>query len=219
MCGRFTITTDPEKLARRFGIQIPEADWRPRYNAAPTQVLPVVLNTEPARANWLKWGLVPSWAADAAIGNRMINARAETLTQKPSFRTPLRKRRCLVLADGFYEWKKLPQGKQPMRIVRADGEPFAMAGLWETWRDPGGDLVRTFAIITTDANDMMREIHDRMPVILPGPAERVWLSDQSDEAEWLALLRPFPAGELKAYPVSKRVNSPTHDDPALIAAA
>ncbi len=217
MCGRFTITTDPDKLAQRFGIDIGDTDWTPRYNVAPTQTLPVILNTEPHRFSMLRWGLVPFWADDIGIGNRLINARGETVATKPSFRTAFKKRRCLVPSDGFYEWRKEAGGKQPLRIVRRDGAPFAMAGLWEEWTDPGGQPLRTFTIITTEANDFMRGIHDRMPVILDRADEPEWLRTDATPTALGQLIAPCPDDELRAYPVSRRVNAPIHDDAGLIA--
>src|SRR5262249_978172 len=201
MCGRFTITTDPDKLAKRFGIEIGSEPWRPRYNAAPTQDLPVILNEAPRKFERLRWGLIPSWATDPAIGNRMINARAETLAQKAAFRSALRKRRCLVPADSFYEWKKLPKGKAPMRVTLKDQEPFGMAGLWETWRDPADGVVRSFTIITTEPNELVAPMHDRMPAILLKEDEHIWLDDQVDPAIWLGALRPYPVDRMVAYEV------------------
>ena len=216
MCGRFSIFADPERLAERFDASLPEEGLRPRYNAAPTQNLPVILNEDERHIQLLRWGLVPFWAEDPAIGSRMINARSETLAEKPSFRTPLKKRRCLVLADGFYEWQKTPDGKVPMRITLKTGEPFAMAGLWETWKEPTGDLLRTFTIITTSPNDLLEPIHNRMPVILPREHEAIWLDNDADQGIWLDMLRPYPAELMTAYPVSKRVNYVGNDDQEVV---
>ena len=150
--------------------------YSPSHNVAPTQgVLTVVAESEARRAVHMRWGLIPSWAREASIGSRMINARAETVAEKPSFRTALRRRRCLVLADGFYEWRRTGAGKRPMRITMASGEPFAFAGLWDTWRDPQDETVTSCTIITTGANDLLRPIHDRMPVILQRDQEDLWL--------------------------------------------
>lgn len=218
MCGRFSIFADPERLAERFDASLPEEGLLARYNAAPTQNLPVILNedVDGRRIQLLRWGLVPFWAEDPAIGSRMINARGETLAEKPSFRTALKKRRCLVLADGFYEWKKTPDGKTPMRITLRSREPFALAGLWETWKGPAGDLLRTFTIITTSPNELLESIHNRMPVILPREHEAIWLDNAADQAIWLDMLRPYPADLMTAYPVSKRVNHVGNDDPQLV---
>ena len=216
MCGRFSIFADPERLVERFDASLPEQGLQPRYNAAPTQDLPVILNEDERHIQLLRWGLVPFWAEDPAIGSRMINARSETLAEKPSFRTALKKRRCLVLADGFYEWQKTADGKVPMRITLKTGEPFAMAGLWETWKEPTGDLLRTFTIITTSPNDLLEPIHNRMPVILPREHEAIWLDNAADQAIWLDMLRPFPADLLTAFHVSKRVNYVGNDDPEIV---
>lgn len=218
MCGRYTITESPRQLAIRFQAELDErlGELPPRYNVAPTQVLPIVRIEDGRRLTPMRWGLVPSWADDPAIGNRLINARGETLATKASFRTAFRKRRCLVPADGFYEWLKSPGGKTPIRIAPADGGLFAFAGLWERWADPAGDELLTFTIVTTDANEMLKPIHDRMPVILDRAAEGRWLDPDLDPGKLQDLIRPAPPERLIAYPVSKRVNSPRNDDPSLI---
>ncbi|MGH6960565.1 MAG: SOS response-associated peptidase, partial [Dongiaceae bacterium] len=186
------------------------------YNAAPSQNLPVVRLDRDGRRELalLRWGLIPSWARDPAIGYRTINAKAETVAEKPAFRAAFRKRRCLVPADGFYEWQKIDGGKQPWRITLKDGAPFAFAGLWEHW-DKGGEPVESFTIITTTANALCAEIDDRMPVII-GPADyEAWLA-AADTAIPQALLQPYPAETMAAYPVGTRVNSPKNDDAQLI---
>ncbi len=216
MCGRFTIFADPDRLAERFEASLPEAGLQPRYNAAPTQHLPVILNEDPPAIQLLQWGLIPSWAKDPAIGSRMINARAETLAEKPSFRAAFKKRRCLVLADGFYEWMKTPDGKQPMRITLASGEPFAMAGLWESWGAPDGSPLRTFTIVTGQPNALVAPIHDRMPAILLPEHEAIWLDNAAEPAIWQDILRPYPAERMTATPVSRRVNFVGNDDAGLV---
>lgn len=216
MCGRFTLFADPDRLAERFEASLPEAGLQPRYNAAPTQHLPVILNEDPSAIQLLQWGLIPFWAKDPAIGSRMINARAETLAEKPSFRTAFKKRRCLVLADGFYEWMKTPDGKQPMRITLASGEPFAMAGLWESWDAPDGSPLRTFTIVTGQPNTLVAPIHDRMPAILLPEHEAIWLDNAAEPAIWQDILRPYPAERMTAYPVSRRVNFVGNDDAGLV---
>jgi putative SOS response-associated peptidase YedK len=215
MCGRYTVTVNPEELAQHFDVTVP-VDFSPRFNAAPTQQLPVILNEDPKQFEMLRWGLVPSWSK--AIDNKysMINARSETLTEKPSFKKALERRRCLVPADSFYEWKKLDDGKQPMRITLKDEEPFAFAGLWDTWKSPDGEIIRSFTIITTEANELMKPIHDRMPVILSREAEKRWLDEQTDLDKLTKLLKPFDPDKMKAYPVSKRVNGANVDEPSLI---
>lgn len=216
MCGRFSIFADPERLAERFDAGLPEQALQPHYNAAPTQDLPAILNQDERLIQLLRWGLVPFWAKDLAIGSRLINARSETLTEKPSFRTPLNKRRCLVLADGFYEWQEIGDGKQPLRIMLKSGEPFAFAGLWETWKQPDGELLRTFTIITTSPNELVAPIHNRMPAILLAEHEAVWLDNAAHQEAWLDALRPYPADLMTAYPVSRLVNSPANDDPSIV---
>jgi putative SOS response-associated peptidase YedK len=216
MCGRFTIFADPVRLAERFQASLPADGLQPRYNAAPTQQLPVILNDGPPAIQLLQWGLIPFWAKDPSIGSRMINARAETLVEKPAFRAAFKKRRCLVLADGFYEWMQTPQGKQPMRITLASGEPFAMAGLWETWDAPDGSLLRTFTIVTGQPNELVAPIHNRMPAILLPEHEAIWLDNAAEPAIWLDILRPYPAERMAAYPVSRRVNFVGNDDAGLV---
>jgi putative SOS response-associated peptidase YedK len=217
MCGRYSITTPTEQLIARFDTEMSVEALPPRYNAAPTQSLPVILNQEPRRIELLQWGLIPHWANDPSIGSRMINARAETLTDKPSYREPFQKRRCLVLADGFYEWQKTGSGKTPMRIALKSGEPFAFAGLWATWKNPQGQLVRSFSIITTKPNALVAPIHDRMPVMLQPEDEALWLDNSAGPNDWKELLRPYPAELLTSHAVSERINSPRNDDAAVVA--
>ena len=217
MCGRYSIAVPTQELAERFQAELPSQPVDPHYNAAPTQNLPVLLNQGERQIQYLRWGLIPSWAKDDSTGYKMINARAETLSEKPAYRTALRKRRCLVLADGFYEWKKTSNGKIPMRFTLKSGEPFAFAGLWETWKNPEDEWVRTFTIITGEPNDLVKPVHDRMPVMLLPENEKIWLDDGAGETVWQNLLRPYPADLMTAYKVSKRVNDVTNDDPALAA--
>ncbi len=219
MCGRYTLTADASHIAERFQARFEHADaWQPRYNAAPSQLLPVVRWHDERCIDLLQWGLVPSWADDPRIGHRLINARAETVFEKPSFRAAIRRRRCLVPADGFYEWKKTPRGKQPYRIILEDGGLFAFAGLWEAWHDPQtGEVLETFAIITTHPNDLVATLHNRMPLILHPEHEAAWLDPTTPHDEiGLILSTTFPAEKMRAYPVSPRVNNPRFDDPVLI---
>jgi putative SOS response-associated peptidase YedK len=213
MCGRYTLRTPVETLAEEFGISDPLPEIPTRYNIAPTQEVAAVLEeNEERKLEMLRWGLIPSWAGDPAVGNRMINARSETATERPSFRTAFRKRRCLILADGFYEWQKTNGGKQPYYIRMEDGSPFAFAGLWESW-DKYGEEIRSCTILTTDANEMVGEVHHRMPVILPPETYDLWLDPDMREAEpLLDLLRPYPDDVMEAYSVSRFVNSPSNDD-------
>lgn len=199
---------------------MPGDEWAtcaPRYNIAPTQSVIVVGDDGKRYLKQMKWGLIPSWAKDPSIGNRMINARVETLAEKPAFRAALKKRRCLIPADGFFEWQKLGKVKQPVRIVLKSREPFGFAGLWEHWTSPEGEEVLSCTIITTEANEVLRSIHNRMPVILMQVAESIWLDPQVQEPEkLLPLLRQYPSDQMEFYPVSREVNSPVVDKPSNI---
>ena len=219
MCGRYAFFSPAEAVRRTFALDV-VPDLEPRYNIAPTQDVPAVrAGDEGGRVfAMLHWGLVPKWAKERAIGNRMINARAETLAGKPSFRDAFRRRRCLVPADGWYEWQPAPGGKQPWFIRGKDGRPLAFAGLWERWKDPAGAQLESCAIVTTDAAESIRKIHDRMPVVLgEGDWDR-WLDAAFSDTDKLSeLLRPFDAGALEAWPVSRLVNAPKNQGPELIA--
>jgi putative SOS response-associated peptidase YedK len=191
----------------------------PRYNIAPTQTVATVRapsGIDKREFAFLRWGLVPSWADDPAIGNRLINARSDTAASKPSFRSAFKHRRCLVLADGFYEWQKLGSKKQPHYFRLRDGKPFAFAGLWERW-EKLGPPVESCTILTTEANDVLRPVHERMPVILDPKDYNLWLDPSPQKPEALqALLRPYPAAEMNGYPVSPLVNNPRNDSPRCI---
>jgi putative SOS response-associated peptidase YedK len=193
MCGRYTLRTPVDTLAERFEIDDTPSSIAASYNVAPTQgVATVLVEGGKRKLEMLHWGLIPSWADDPSIGNKMINARAETVAEKPSFRKAFRNHRCLVLADGFYEWQKTANGKQPYYIRMEDDSPFAFAGLWERWKN--GSEVRSATIITTDANDIVAPIHNRMPVILHPEDYGLWLDPDFDEKEPLTtLLKPYPA--------------------------
>lgn len=213
MCGRFTLSTPGEALARVFHLA--EAPlFSPRYNLAPSQMAGVV-RLQNAQREWalLRWGLIPSWATDPKIAYNLINARSETASAKPSFRDAFRKRRCLVAADGFFEWRKEGKAKQPFLIRRADQQPFAFAGLWERWQPPKGDPLETFTILTTSANTQLASLHDRMPVILDTGDHAAWLDPEQPIDRLQALMRPLPDDVLSLVPVSSRVNSPKFDDP------
>jgi putative SOS response-associated peptidase YedK len=217
VCGRYTLTVDPADLREAFpGLTFPE-DMASRFNIAPSQPVAVVANNGKNAVEFFKWGLVPSWAKDLSIGNRMINARGETLADKPSFRAAYRRRRCLVLADGFYEWKAEPgqKSKTPMLIKLKSGEPFAFAGLWEVWHPDQEDMLLSCAIITTTPNALMEKIHDRMPVILPAKGYDLWLDPAEQTPDALRvldkLLKPYPATPMTAFPVSRAVNDPKND--------
>ncbi len=216
MCGRYSLTASPSELAKRFEFEF-ESDReavRPRYNIAPTQQVLTVVGGESRQARFMRWGLIPRWAKEAPTGRPLINARAETVAEKPSFRDSLKRRRCLVLADGFYEWQKTSDAKRPMRIVMRTGEPFAFAGLWSEWKDPAGSLIESCTIITTQANDMLQPIHHRMPVILPDELEDPWLDTALDESLTLTqFLAPYTDDALEAYEVSRLVNSASNTGP------
>ena len=217
MCGRYSLIADIGELQERFDFDGSELTHVPRYNIAPTQMALSVTNGNRRRGSYMRWGLIPSWAKSASVGNRMINARAETLAERSGFRTALQRRRCLVLADGFYEWQGKGSSRRPMRIVMASGEPFAYAGLWDGWRDPKGEVVRSCAIITTSANELLSPIHDRMPVILPRELESLWLDhDIQDYAALAGILTPYITDEMEAYEVSSLVNSPANDGPEMV---
>jgi putative SOS response-associated peptidase YedK len=211
MCGRFSLTANEAELNLRFELEGGTAPYVPRYNGAPTQLLAVITNEKPDKLSFCRWGLIPPWAKDISIGNKMINARAETITEKASFRLPLFSKRCLVPADGFYEWKQ-NESKQPFRIFVKDKPIFSMAGLWERWKSPEGTVIESFNIITTEANSFMMPIHSRMPVILRQQDEKTWLSSK-DSVEILSLLKPYSSDGMDAFPVSKLVNSPRNDRP------
>ena len=219
MCGRFSLGATV-----RVGQLFDVPDWPdvpPRYNIAPSQDVPAVVQLrETAHRQFrpLRWGLVPSWAKDRTIGARLINARAETVAAKPAFRGLLREHRCLVLADGFYEWQLRGRRKQPWYVRMRDNRPFAFAGLWDRWHPVEGDQLETCTIVTTEANAVVRPIHDRMPVILPSTDYGLWLDPGFQEVERLtAALRPYPPDEMTAYPVSTRVNNAAYDDPECVA--
>lgn len=219
MCGRFTLDASATTLAAKFGLADVPA-WSPRYNIAPTQEVLVVHQTTP-HARWeaslFRWGLIPPWAEGPAVGSRMINARAETVATKPAFRKAFRDHRCLVLADGFYEWQKQDRHKQPFYIRLRSGQPFAFAGLWERWVPQDGLPLDSCTIITTVANDLIQPLHVRMPVILAPRDYKVWLDPSVQDVDRLQfLLCRYPPGEMTAYPVSTQVNNPVNDTPQCI---
>ncbi len=221
MCGRFTLASDAETLQQTFfDFEVP-MNLSPRYNISPTQDVAGVSNTPEKQVEFFHWGLIPSWAKAPKIGNRMINARSETLAEKPSFRNAYKRRRCLVLADGYYEWQKIPgdRVKQPVYIRLKSQKPFAVAGLWEVWQTRDMDEpLKSCTIITCPPNTMLADIHHRMPVILPQDAYAQWLSPDEQPADALqSLLIPYPGEEMEAYPVSRFVNRPTNDSPECIA--
>jgi putative SOS response-associated peptidase YedK len=229
MCGRFTLHHTTKEVAERFNVQQVLFEPEPRYNVAPSQNVAVITQGAYAELDnsrlleGYKWGLIPSWAKDPAIGYRMINARAETLVEKPSFRSALRRRRCLVPADGFYEWPKEEKAaksepRQPLHIRTNNGELFAFAGLWDEWQSPDGSPIRTCTIITTEPNELLSTVHHRMAVMLPREFEEAWLDNTLDDVpELLNILKPYPADTMEMYPVSPSVNAPAFDAPDCIA--
>jgi putative SOS response-associated peptidase YedK len=220
MCGRYALSTPPEVLAELLRIHSIHLALLPRYNIAPTQDVPVVRQGRGGAREMvpMRWGLIPSWAKDASIGSKLINARSESAADKPAFRSAFRRRRCVIPASGFYEWKKAGGAKQPHYIERADGAPLLMAGLWESWPDPArGTRVDSCTILTTPANEALSALHNRMPAVLEPEECDAWLEESSDDPEKLRQsLRPAAERVLTFYPVSARVNSPHHDDPSLL---
>jgi putative SOS response-associated peptidase YedK len=231
MCGRFTLTVDPADLQEAFPDFNFPAQVGARFNIAPTQPVLVLPNDGMNRADFYVWGLIPSWAKDPAIGSRLINARAETLAEKPAFRSAYKYHRCLIFADGFFEWQTQPgatklsphpgiPGKLPHLIRLKSGKPFAFAGLWEHWQSPDGSEIKSATIITTTPNELMTPIHNRMPVILPHESYVRWLVPTPlFPVDLNSLLIPYPAGEMAAYPVSTLVNSPFNDRPEVLSPA
>lgn len=213
MCGRFTLVSDLDLILHRFNLLYANVEYVPRYNIAPSQqVLAVVSDSRERRLGQLRWGLIPFWAKDPKIGYKMINARAETVAEKASFKHSFKRQRCLIPADGFYEWKKEGNRKRPMRVRLKSGEPFAFAGLWSRWTSPEGEEVHSCTILTTRPNSLMKNIHDRMPVILRKEDEDVWLDRTVEDPEFLQqLLEPYDADQMDAYEVSTVVNSPKTD--------
>lgn len=227
MCGRFNQTASAQKLKTSFAIKAfncDEAAITPRYNIAPSQDILVVRADLPRHersASLMHWGLIPHWASDRHIAFRTINARAETIADKPSYRDAFKNRRCLIPATGFYEWQQLGRGKQPYHVRMRDAEPFAMAGVWEHWQDEqGGDEIESCSIVVTTANSLMATIHERMPVILPRGAWNTWLNpDFFERKTLLSLLKPYPGDEMDLYPIDKAVNNPENDYSTLLTPA
>lgn len=221
MCGRFTQTQSGAAIATLFQLAEPPT-VTPSYNISPTQAVGVIVATaeQPTpQFRQLRWGLIPSWAKDPSMGNRLINARSETVAEKPSFRSAFRQRRCLVLADGFYEWQRSQGQKQPFYFQVREQPLFAFAGLWEQWQSPEGEAIASCTILTTAANELLSQVHDRMPVILPNSAYEPWLDPTLRDPEHLKpLLQPYSAAAMNSYPVSSQVNSPRHNSPDCIQA-
>jgi putative SOS response-associated peptidase YedK len=216
MCGRFSCFTPLDALRERFDAEAPDEQVYPRYNAAPGQKMIVIPLDDPHKMHFSKWGLIPHWAKDPKIGYKLINARSETLKEKPAFRGSLQKGRCLVLADGFYEWGITDGRKTPYRIELNDRKPFSMAGLCSRWKDAAGQSIDTFTIITTDANETVGTIHNRMPVIFNREQEIKWLDPLMDLKEIGKYLMPYSEHDMEMFPISILVNSPKNDIPEII---
>jgi putative SOS response-associated peptidase YedK len=216
VCGRYSLTKDDRRFREKFADP-EQLALRPRYNIAPSQDGPVVFAEGEAQLRMMRWGLIPSWSRDMSVGNKLVNARGESVAERPSFRESFLRRRCLVLADGFYEWRKLGRTRWPVRIrLKTDGT-FAMAGLWDRWTAPDGELIESFCIITTSANSLLASVHDRMPVILREEDYARWLDPgMSAPEQLLPLLRPYPPEEMELYPVNPIVNKPDNDGPECI---
>ena len=222
MCGRFTLTADPAEILEVFGDLTFPTQFSPRYNIAPTQPVLAIPNNPDRKADFFIWGLIPSWAKDPSIGNKLINARGETIAEKPSFRGGFKYKRCIIPTDGFYEWKASPgeKTKTPYFIHMKDRKPFAFAGLWDEWQSPDGGAVRTCTIITTEPNELMSTLHNRMPVILAPKDYALWLDPAPQTPEKLVhLIKPFPADAMSAHPVSTLVNKPGNDRPECVVPA
>ena len=222
MCGRFTLTVDPAELQDTFSNYTFPSRFTPRFNIAPSQPVLAIPNDGTNTADFFIWGLIPMWAKDPSIGNRLINARGETIAEKPSFRGSFKHKRCLILADGFYEWKASPvkKTKTPYFIHMKDRSPFAFAGLWDAWESPDGSSIRTCTIITTEPNELMATLHNRMPVILHPRDHAKWLDASHQTPEnLLTLIKPYPADVMSAHPVSTLVNKPENDSPELVVPA
>ena len=219
MCGRYTLVKPAKEVSERFGVDVGK-NYKPRFNAAPTQLMPVITSDAPQGLSWFHWGLIPAWSKDKAVSLKLINARAETLEEKASFRNALKRRRCLVPADGFYEWKAVgKKSKVPYRITLLQEELFAFAGLWEEYEDEDGEMVHTFTIITTEANNALQSLHSRMPVILSRDAEKSWLNNSAEPEQLKEILQPYAANKTRFYTVSSQVNNASMDAPSLIQAA
>jgi len=217
MCGRFVLIANPDVIQTAFDLTTMPASLSARYNIAPTQPVAVITNEHPDELTFYKWGLIPSWSKDMTAASKLINARSESAAEKPSFRSAFKRRRCIIPSDGYYEWQQRAGEKIPMFIHMKNRAVFGLAGLWEVWHSPDGSEVRTCTILTTDANDFMQTIHNRMPVILHKEDYPLWLSSDEEPTPVLqALMQPYSGDDLTAYAVSKMVNKPVNDSPELI---
>jgi putative SOS response-associated peptidase YedK len=214
MCGRFTLFASPDELSAYFRIES-SGNIAPRYNICPSQTVPCIIQDDKGKRiiKFFRWGLIPSWADDPTIGNRLINARSETVATKPSFRSAFKYRRCLIPSNGFFEWKRIEKRKCPYFIRMSNGEPFAFAGIWEHWTDPDGKAVETCTILTTTCNDLVGDIHNRMPVILNPEDYDLWLNPEAPEDALKTLMKPFPAEFMDVHEVTDLINNPRYDAP------
>ncbi len=213
MCGRFQLSVKGKEISERFNVEVFDELYSPGFNCAPSQQLPVIINTEPEKLSFFRWGFIPSWAANPGIGFKLINTRAETIREKPAFKEAFATQRCLIPANGFFEWRK--SDKIPFRIFLKNETLFAMAGIWETWKDATGKSINTFSIITTKANNIMSRVHHRMPVILSKSDEEAWLKETNPD-HLQKLLKPCDDRIMEMYPVSKKVNSPINNGEEII---
>ncbi len=214
MCGRFVLDSPVDIIVNEFSVERPSFNLKKSFNVSPSQTILVLISDSKRRLIPCRWGYIPSWSKDESIGNRMINARAETITKKPSFKNAFKKRRCLIIADGFYEWQRRENTKSPFFIHLKSNRPFGLAGLYNVWTSPDGTPLCTCTIVTTEANRILREVHGRMPAIISKKKYDVWLDPAiNDSSELLPLLQPYPADEIEFFEVSKRVNSPKNDSP------
>lgn len=219
MCGRFSLSKSKDEVAKRFQVKVP-SDYRPRFNVAPMQMMPVITCEQPNEVQYFKWGLVPSWSLDTSTAANMINARAETITTKIPFKHCVKSQRCLIPADGFFEWKKEGKAKIPYRFTLNSDEVFAFAGLYDAWENQdSGEKLHTFTILTTEANLLMKDISDRMPVILRKDLEKLWIADKISDSQMNSLLRPLEADMMSSYKAHRSVNSVQNDTPECIQAA
>ncbi len=217
MCGRYSFTQSKEKIEKRFNIEVPSS-WKPRFNIAPTQIVPVITNKNQTELSFFRWGLIPSWSLNESTGVNMINAKSETILTRSPFKQLINSNRCLILADGFYEWQSAGKKKKPYRFTLNTDEAFAFAGLWDSW-DTGDDIINSFTIITTQANELVRDTHDRMPVILSRELELKWLEDDISDKTIVDMLRPYSAERMSGYPAHRAVNSAATDTPECIMVA
>ncbi|MGQ9502305.1 MAG: SOS response-associated peptidase [Anaerolineae bacterium] len=216
MCGRFVLYSSLDEIVRAFDVQLVRAQWHPRYNIAPTQSVLVIRREGDIKVlDEMKWGLIPHWAQERSLGEGIVNARAETLHRRPSFKRPFASQRCLVVADGFYEWRKSNHERTPF-FFYLKRHPFGFAGIYDIWHSPEGEVFHTCAIITTNANELIRPLHDRMPVILSKEAETYWLDPRTPTVELIRLLQTTSVEDMQGYEVSKKVNSSTYDTPECI---